>query len=132
MFSKGSAVHEYVVGMRIIVLSPVSLSGLYAKIITLGEDDPHHLVAKVSLGVLRVISHVSYYVNIILYYIEKKFSKLGTYPSIYFLISTYLYCAGINTLKFINILRWMTGWLPSLENFLLIIDLHTLPTIAVI
>ncbi|WOK99201.1 L-gulonolactone oxidase 2-like isoform X2 [Canna indica] len=38
VFGKGSAVHEYVVGMRLVVPSPVAVDGYYAKIISLGEE----------------------------------------------------------------------------------------------
>lgn len=53
-FGKGSAVHEYVVRMRLVV--PYQ-SG--ARIIDLGENDDDLLAAKVSLGVLGVISQVT-------------------------------------------------------------------------
>ncbi|RWW47446.1 hypothetical protein BHE74_00046560, partial [Ensete ventricosum] len=47
------------VGMRLVVPSPVPVNGYYAKIVNLGEDDPDLLAAKVSLGVLGVISKVT-------------------------------------------------------------------------
>uniref|UniRef100_A0A804I1B8 FAD-binding PCMH-type domain-containing protein n=1 Tax=Musa acuminata subsp. malaccensis TaxID=214687 RepID=A0A804I1B8_MUSAM len=51
LFGKGSAV--------LVVPRPVPVNGYYAKIVNLGEDDPDLLAAKVSLGVLGVISQVT-------------------------------------------------------------------------
>ncbi|XP_077210594.1 L-gulonolactone oxidase 2-like [Tasmannia lanceolata] len=59
IFGKGGALHEYVVGMRLIIPSNVLVNGYYARIVSLGEDDPDLLAAKVSLGVLGVISQVT-------------------------------------------------------------------------
>ena len=53
LFGKGPAVHDYVVGMRLVVPK-----GSSATIVELGEHDPDLLAAKVSLGVLGVVSQV--------------------------------------------------------------------------
>ncbi|KAK1275151.1 hypothetical protein QJS04_geneDACA016022 [Acorus gramineus] len=59
IFGKGAAVHEYVVGVRLVVPSPVAVNGKFARVVSLVEGDEDLLAAKVSLGVLGVLSQVT-------------------------------------------------------------------------
>ncbi|KAK9683743.1 hypothetical protein RND81_10G161500 [Saponaria officinalis] len=69
-WGKGGAVHDHVVGIRLVV--PADVSKGYASVLNLEGNDPLLRAAKVSLGVLGVISKVTFSV-------EEAFKRSITY-----------------------------------------------------
>ena len=73
LHQKGGAVHEYVVGMRIVV--PATPQEGYARVVAMAEEeggDQEELLnaARVSLGVLGAISTVSHRISLVFDFIQ--------------------------------------------------------------
>lgn len=56
-WAKGGALHEYVVGVRLVVAA-TKVEG-FAKVVSLDASDPLFAAARVSLGLLGVVTKVS-------------------------------------------------------------------------